>query len=94
MALACLALLVTACESGDSGSSDADVEAGRATVDAMSREHANDTPEPSEAYLPEARRSYARAEEAARRLGVEGIREAAAEALARLEARSSTGAEE
>jgi tetratricopeptide (TPR) repeat protein len=44
--------------------------------------------------LPEARRSYARAEEAARRLGVEGIREAAAEALARLEARSSTGAEE
>ena len=42
----------------------------------------------------EARRAYARAEESARRLGVEGIREAAAEALDRLEARSSSGSRE
>jgi carboxymethylenebutenolidase len=55
--LACLALLVAACESGDSGSSDADVEAGRANVDAMSREHANDTPEPSEATAVAPRRA-------------------------------------
>ncbi len=47
VALACLALLVSACESGDSGSSNADVEAGRANVDAMTREHAGDTTDPS-----------------------------------------------
>ena len=40
-----IALLVTACESGE----DPDKEAGRANVEAMSREHAGDTPEPSEA---------------------------------------------
>ena len=55
--LACLALLVSACESGDSGSSNADVEAGRANVDAMSREHANDTPEPSAATAVAPRRA-------------------------------------
>ena len=44
VALACLALLVSACESGSSGSGDAELEAGRANVDAMSREHADDTP--------------------------------------------------
>jgi len=42
--LACLAMLVAACESGSSGSGDTDVEAGRANVDAMSREHADDAP--------------------------------------------------
>ena len=57
VALACLALLVSACESGDSGSSNADVEAGRANVDAMSREHANDTPEPSAATAVAPRRA-------------------------------------
>lgn len=40
-----LTLLVAACESGSSGS---DKEAGRANVDAMSREHAGDTTDPSE----------------------------------------------
>ncbi|MDH3612575.1 MAG: dienelactone hydrolase family protein [Gammaproteobacteria bacterium] len=43
-----LALLVAACEFGGSGSSEPDKEAGRANVDAMSREHAGDTPDPSE----------------------------------------------
>jgi carboxymethylenebutenolidase len=43
-ALACLALLVAACDSGSSGSENADVAAGRANVEAMSREHADDTP--------------------------------------------------
>ena len=44
VALACLALLAAACDSGGSGSSDSEVDAGRANVDAMSREHADDTP--------------------------------------------------
>jgi carboxymethylenebutenolidase len=43
-ALASLALLVAACDSGGSGSGDTDVAAGRANVEAMSREHANDAP--------------------------------------------------
>ena len=45
----CLALLVAACESGKSGDSEVDKQAGRDNVDAMSREHANDTTEASEA---------------------------------------------
>ena len=45
----CLALLVAACESGKSGDSEVDKQAGRDNVDAMSREHAADTTEPSEA---------------------------------------------
>ncbi len=45
----CLALLVAACESGKSGDSEVDKQAGRDNVDAMSREHATDTTEPSEA---------------------------------------------
>jgi len=45
----CLALLAAACESGKSGDSEVDKQAGRDNVDAMSREHATDTTEPSEA---------------------------------------------
>ena len=44
-----LALLVAACESGKSGDSEVGKQAGRDNVDAMSREHATDTTEPSEA---------------------------------------------
>jgi len=44
-----LALLVTACESGKPGAPGAAEQAGRDNVDAMSREHANDTTEASEA---------------------------------------------
>jgi len=43
-AFACLALSITACESGSSGSTDADVEAGSANADAMSSENVDDTP--------------------------------------------------
>jgi len=43
----CLALLVAACESGKSGDSEVDKQAGRDNPDAMSREHASDTTEPS-----------------------------------------------
>lgn len=57
VALACLALMVSACDSSDSGSSSADMEAGRANVDAMSREHASDTPEPSAATVVAPRRA-------------------------------------
>jgi carboxymethylenebutenolidase len=46
---ASLALLVTACESGKPGAPEAEKQAGRDNVDAMSREHANDTTEASEA---------------------------------------------
>jgi carboxymethylenebutenolidase len=49
LGLASLALLVAACDSGNSDSQDADREAGRANVDAMTREHADDTAEPSPA---------------------------------------------
>ena len=45
----CLALLIAACESGKSGDSEVDKQAGRDNVDAMSREHSNDTTEASEA---------------------------------------------
>jgi len=45
----CLALLVAACEPGKSGDSEVDKQSGRDNVDAMSREHANDTTEASEA---------------------------------------------
>jgi carboxymethylenebutenolidase len=44
-----LALLVTACESGKPGDSEVDKQAGRENVDAMSKEHASDSTEPSEA---------------------------------------------
>jgi carboxymethylenebutenolidase len=44
VALACLALLLAACDPGGSGSGNTELEAGRANVEAMSREHANDTP--------------------------------------------------
>ena len=52
LALLGLALLVAACESAD----EADKEAGRENVEAMSREHAGDTPEPSEAAQQAPRR--------------------------------------
>ncbi len=51
LGLASLALFVAACESGDSGAQDADKEAGRANVDAMTREHTGDTSDPSLAAL-------------------------------------------
>lgn len=44
-----LALLVAACDSGGPGSPESEIQAGRDNVDAMSREHANDTTEASEA---------------------------------------------
>ena len=44
-----LVLVVSACDTGGSSATDADVQAGRDTVDAMSREHANDSTSPSEA---------------------------------------------
>jgi carboxymethylenebutenolidase len=44
-----LALLVASCDSGKSGSPDSEIQAGRDNVDAMSREHANDSTEASEA---------------------------------------------
>jgi carboxymethylenebutenolidase len=44
-----LVLVVSACDTGGSPSIDADTQAGRDTVDAMSREHANDSTDPSEA---------------------------------------------
>jgi len=47
LGLASLVLFVVACESGDSGSQAADKEAGRANVDAMTKEHAGDTTDPS-----------------------------------------------
>lgn len=43
LAVASLAFLLAACDSDTPASSDADREAGRANVDAMSREHADDT---------------------------------------------------
>jgi carboxymethylenebutenolidase len=46
---ACLALLFTACDSTTPEADSADVEAGRANVEAMSQEHATDTAEPSPA---------------------------------------------
>lgn len=49
LGLAGLALLVAACGSGESGSAETDKEAGRANVAAMSREHAGDSPDPSQA---------------------------------------------
>ena len=47
LGLLSLTMFVAACDSGDSGSQDADKEAGRANVDAMTREHAGDTTEAS-----------------------------------------------
>jgi len=52
----CLALLVAACESGKRGDSEADKQAGRDNVDAMSTEHANDTTEASEGVKTAPRR--------------------------------------
>ena len=49
LGFASLVLFVAACESGDSGSQAADKEAGRANVDAMTKEHAGDTTDPSPA---------------------------------------------
>jgi carboxymethylenebutenolidase len=49
LGLASLALFFAACDSGDSDSAEADKQAGRANVDAMTREHAGDTADPSEA---------------------------------------------
>lgn len=54
--LASLAILLAACESGDSGSAGADKAAGRANVDAMTREHAGDSAEPSAAVTIAPRR--------------------------------------
>lgn len=45
----CLALTIAACDSGAPEADSADVDAGRANVDAMSQEHATDTAEPSPA---------------------------------------------
>jgi carboxymethylenebutenolidase len=47
--LASVVLCLSACDSGTPGSDEADKAAGRANVDAMSQEHANDTAEPSPA---------------------------------------------
>jgi len=44
-----LILVLTACDKGSSDTADADIQAGRDVVDAMSLEHANDSTEPSEA---------------------------------------------
>lgn len=49
LGLASLALFVAACDSGTPDSQVDDKEAGRANVDAMTREHADDTAEPSPA---------------------------------------------
>lgn len=54
--LASLAILLAACESGDSGSAGPDKAAGRANVDAMTREHAGDSAEPSAAVTIAPRR--------------------------------------
>ncbi len=54
---ASLALLVGACDSGSSDSPAADSEAGRANVDAMSREHAGDSPTASQATQTAPQRS-------------------------------------
>ena len=48
LGLASLALLVAACQPDNAGVPGSDKEAGRANVEAMSREHAGDTSEPSE----------------------------------------------
>ena len=47
--LAAAVLCLSACNPGTPGSDEADKAAGRANVDAMSQEHANDTAEPSPA---------------------------------------------
>jgi carboxymethylenebutenolidase len=47
--LALAVLCLSACDSGTPGSDEADKAAGRANVDAMSQEHANDTADPSPA---------------------------------------------
>jgi carboxymethylenebutenolidase len=47
--LASVVLCLSACDSGSPASDEADKAAGRANVDAMSQEHANDTAEPSPA---------------------------------------------
>ena len=49
LALASSAMLLVACDSGVPNSQDAGEAAGRANVDAMSMEHANDTSDPSPA---------------------------------------------
>jgi len=49
LACACAAISLSACDSGTTDSDTADKAARRATVDAMSREHANDTADPSPA---------------------------------------------
>lgn len=56
LATAALALLLSGCSRDDPGSTEADKEAGRANVEAMSREHADDTSEPSEGAQFEPRR--------------------------------------
>ena len=49
MALLAATLLLAACGGGDKPANDAELAAGRETVDAMSREHAEDTTDPSPA---------------------------------------------
>lgn len=51
-----LALVISACDTGSSESPDPDKEAGRTNVEAMSREHASDTADPSEGALIAPRR--------------------------------------
>ena len=57
MGLVCLTFIVSACGSSTSESDDADKAAGRANVDAMAREHANDSVDSSPAaqFAPESR---------------------------------------
>lgn len=57
LGLASLAMLAAACDSGSLDSQDADKEAARANVDAMSREHAEDTAAPSPAAQKAPRRA-------------------------------------
>jgi carboxymethylenebutenolidase len=47
LAIVGLTLLVAACDSGSSDSREAEKQAGRTNVDAMTREHADDTADPS-----------------------------------------------
>ena len=55
-ALLSVLLAIAGCDRGSSGGSDSDDAAARDNVEAMSREHADDTTEPSEAALTEPER--------------------------------------
>jgi carboxymethylenebutenolidase len=55
--LICLAAMLAGCDKISSGSTDSEAQEGRDTVEAMSREHANDSTDPSEAAELEPTRS-------------------------------------